>query len=565
MTAMEQPEEHSSEQVSSKKRSRADIAPDDENEKSSTATRSSRADETDSDDEGDDISPMELLRRQQKIAAEQLSNRCPFLDSIDRNALDFDQDPRCEVTMSELNVYVCLVCGCYLAGRHSGSPAHTHALADNHRVFVQLSTRRFYCLPDDYEITDTSLVDIAQLIRPKISAHDLREMDRLGPAKKGAPPEDEDDQLAWEASRVFRRAHDGQPYVPGIIAVDNVGNVTDWFGAVLLAMLRVRPLRDFFAVIDLDDSSSKNSFFKRNPSNFVRRFAEFVRRQCFSRQLRAHVSPHATLLAAQRRSEGLFNAGERADVGDFMAWFLHAMHEDLRQAVTVISTESEKKRRKSSGGGATIVSRCFRGGVKIHEKIPVLPAEKTTDELLEMTKEERLQYQEHYEEQRRNPTEFRTTTKRSPFFLLKLALPPAPLFRDVSEERLIPTIPLSDVLAKFDGTTVVTDHSKRSRRFRLTRLPKFMVLHFERFVENHFFVEKNPTIIRFPLSGLDMAPYLEPLSELSVKELKQLAKSHKIVPTGERADIEKQIESKRSTSFLRRTYLCMSAHACWSE
>ena len=41
-------------------------------------------------------------------------------------------------------------------------------------------------------------------------------------------------------------------------------------------------------------------------------------------------------------------------------------------------------------------------------------------------------------------------------------------------------------------------------RYRLTRLPKYMVLHMRRFTKNNFFVEKNPTIVNFPVKNLKL-------------------------------------------------------------
>jgi U4/U6.U5 tri-snRNP-associated protein 2 len=41
------------------------------------------------------------------------------------------------------------------------------------------------------------------------------------------------------------------------------------------------------------------------------------------------------------------------------------------------------------------------------------------------------------------------------------------------------------------------------RQFRVTRLPRFLVLHSRRFSKNQFFIEKNPTLVTFPIKGLD--------------------------------------------------------------
>jgi U4/U6.U5 tri-snRNP-associated protein 2 len=42
---------------------------------------------------------------------------CPFLDTIDRHLLDFDFEKVCSVSLSNLNVYACLVCGKYFQGK----------------------------------------------------------------------------------------------------------------------------------------------------------------------------------------------------------------------------------------------------------------------------------------------------------------------------------------------------------------------------------------------------------------------------------------------------------------
>jgi U4/U6.U5 tri-snRNP-associated protein 2 len=43
--------------------------------------------------------------------------KCPYLDTVNRQKLDFDQQKVCSVTLTNLNVYACLVCGKYFAGR----------------------------------------------------------------------------------------------------------------------------------------------------------------------------------------------------------------------------------------------------------------------------------------------------------------------------------------------------------------------------------------------------------------------------------------------------------------
>lgn len=49
---------------------------------------------------------------------------------------------------------------CLFVGRGLKSHAYTHSVQFTHHVFLNLHTLKFYCLPDNYEIIDSSLEDI---------------------------------------------------------------------------------------------------------------------------------------------------------------------------------------------------------------------------------------------------------------------------------------------------------------------------------------------------------------------------------------------------------------------
>ena len=65
-------------------------------------------------------------------------------------------------------------------------------------------------------------------------------------------------------------------------------------------------------------------------------------------------------------------------------------------------------------------------------------------------------------------------------------------------------IPIFELLHKFDSSRVHDDIKNGRRRYRLTRLPSYLVLHFKRFTKNNFFWEKNPTIVNFPVRNLEL-------------------------------------------------------------
>lgn len=92
----------------------------------------------------------------------QLSSFCAAFQ-----VLDFDFEKFCSISLSNLNVYACLVCGKYFQGRGLKSHAYTHSLEAGHHVFINLQTEKAYCLPDGYEINDPSLEDIRHVLNPR--------------------------------------------------------------------------------------------------------------------------------------------------------------------------------------------------------------------------------------------------------------------------------------------------------------------------------------------------------------------------------------------------------------
>lgn len=65
-------------------------------------------------------------------------------------------------------------------------------------------------------------------------------------------------------------------------------------------------------------------------------------------------------------------------------------------------------------------------------------------------------------------------------------------------------VPIFELLRKFDGARIHDDIKAGRRRYRLTRLPAYLVLHMKRFTKNNFFWEKNPTIVNFPVRNLEL-------------------------------------------------------------
>jgi U4/U6.U5 tri-snRNP-associated protein 2 len=376
---------------------------------------------------------------------------CPHLDSVRRAALDFDFEKCCSVSLSRHNVYACLVCGRYFAGRGPRTHAYTHSLEAGHHVFMRLADGAAFCLPDLYEVRDAALADIQRVLRPRFSAADVAALD-------GAP--------RWG------RALDGGEFMPGLVGLNQL-KAAGYATAVVQALQRVLPLRDFF--LRLGDADAEAAGGVRGVTAralegmpLAAAFGELTRKLWLPTAFKGHVSPHEFLQAARAASDGRFAADAAADPVDFFAWLLNALHRELTGG-----------RRKA----ASVLTECLQGELEVTTRAGTGRAAGRAADLVE----------------------------RVPFFLLALDLPPAPLYRDSVEERVtIPQVPLAELLGKYDGAAEADEPRAGRRRFRLARLPRYLALHVRRFARNAFFAEKNPTIVNFPVRGLDLAASLPP-------------------------------------------------------
>ncbi|KFD52615.1 hypothetical protein M514_06462 [Trichuris suis] len=392
------------------------------------------------------------------------SRSCPYLDSINRQVLDFDFEKQCSVSLSHLNVYACLVCGKYFQGRGTNTHAYTHSVDIGHRVFLNLQTLRFYCLPDNYEIIDSSLNDIKFLLQPTYS---FEQIQKLGKSTK------------------LSRAFDGTTYYPGIVGLNIIKN-NDYCNVVLHALSHVPPLRDYF----LCEKNYKT--IKRPPGDkmvlLYQRFGELIRKIWNPQNFRAHVSPHEMLQAVVLCSNKVFQITKQSDAIDFLAWFLNALHLSLNGTK---ATES------------SIIYRTFRGEMRTYKR-RVLPVDADEDERTRLLMTE--EYKERIED--------------VPFIYLTLDLPPAPLYRGEFLMNIIPQVPLSALLAKFNGRTekeYKTYNENIMKRFEITKLPPYLIIFIKRFTKNHWYVEKNPTIVNFPIRNVDLYEYLSKEARTSLQ------------------------------------------------
>ena len=79
---------------------------------------------------------------------------------------------------------------------------------------------------------------------------------------------------------------------------------------------------------------------------------------------------------------------------------------------------------------------------------------------------------------------------------------------------MIPQEPLVTVLQKFDGMTfsdAIHRGTVQRRKYNLQVLPPYLILNLARFTLNQYSRVKNPTIVAFPVTNLDLSRYVEPV------------------------------------------------------
>ena len=117
----------------------------------------------------------------------------------------------------------------------------------------------------------------------------------------------------------------------------------------------------------------------------------------------------------------------------------------------------------------------------------------------------------------------------SPFTFLSVEIPPTPLFRDSEGGLIIPQIPLFQVLQKFNGETwtdQISTSAHTRKKYIIRKLPEYLILHLVRFTKNNFFnLEKNRSVVTFPVKNLSMKDYVFPVIDGAVGTTSSTASS----------------------------------------
>ncbi|CBF77479.1 mRNA splicing protein SAD1 [Aspergillus nidulans FGSC A4] len=410
-----------------------------------------QVDEPEDDEDEDDDRPAIVAPQRQSAPMEGYSDL--YLDTINRHILDFDFEKLCSVSLSNINVYACLVCGKYFQGRGPKSYAYFHALEVSHHVFINMGTKKVYVLPEGYEVKNKSLDDIKYVVDPYYTKDEVAKLDKVVTD-------------AFDLS--------GRRYRPGFVGMNNI-KANDYLNVVAQALAHVLPIRNYFLL---------HEFPQPGTPQLVLRFGTLVRKLWNPKAFRSHVSPHELLQEVALRSSKRFTLTQQSDPVEFLSWFLNNLHLALGGS------------RKPSKTPTSVVHAAFQGHLRIESQAITAHSD---------TQNARLVF-----------TESGTiNSQTTPFLILTLDLPPTPLFQSANRESIIPQVPLTTLLNKYNGITASEKLAHRVRHRLLHPLPPYLMFHIKRFSKNRFVSERNPTIVTFPSPrSLDMSPYVEPNPEI---------------------------------------------------
>ena len=243
-----------------------------------------------------------------------------YLDTINRGILDFDFEKLCSISLSNINVYACLVCGKYFQGRGTKSHAYFHALEVNHHVYINMQTQKVYVLPEGYEVKNKSLEDIKFVSDPTYTKEQVMSLDRV--EKKG-----------WALDK---------EYIPGFVGMNNIKE-NDYFNVIVQALSHIPPLRNYLMLED----------FSQKPE-LVKRLSILIRKIWNPRAFKSHVSPHELLQEISQRSAKKFTLTTQADPVEFLSWFLNNLHLALGGSKTK--------------PGSSVIQQVFQGRLKVESQ-----------------------------------------------------------------------------------------------------------------------------------------------------------------------------------------------------
>lgn len=406
-----------------------------------------------------------------------------FLDTIDKEMLDFDTEKLCSVSLANFNVYCCLVCGKFLQGRSRSSYAYEHAVEENHRPFMNLETKKAYILPENVELTSPKATNILSTIREALSPE-------YTPEKV--------EELLQLPKTGFDLHH--MRYTVGFIGLNNI-SANDYANVVIQALAHIAPIMKFYLSLSFEQNKELQEKVSRH-STLNAQFSLLLRKLWSDRLFRSHISPREILQLISSLSKKRFSIDVQSSPKDFMIWLLNHLYIQISKVV----------------GPKNVLSQSLQGKVEV-TTIPILT--KTNEKL--------------------NKVDFtienaRSTRNISNFWLLTLSIYPTSLSKSDSERdnntNQIPELSILDLLAKYDGQNKVQGSATDLKSYKLVNpLPPYLIFHIDRELSSDL-IRNRQVVVKFP-RVIDMAPYVknpfnQPLNYRIISNIR-----HQLVPGNE--------------------------------
>lgn len=383
-----------------------------------------------------------------------------YLDTINRNLLDFDFEKMCLISLATNFVYGCLVCGKYFQGRSPSSHAYNHAINENHHIFVNLETTNFYILPDNYQIQNDEILkylsDIKLLISPQYTKDDIKNLSHIATAKD----------------------LNNKPYHVGYIGLNNISS-NDYSNVILQLLVHIPEIRNFYLSLSLPESEDMKDKINRK-SILHEKLGLFVRKFWSSHLFKPHISPHELLQFISLSSQKKFTINEQSLPKAFLVWLLNQLHLQLVKAT-----------KKSK----TVLSETFQGNIEIKTTTLIANDNKDTkkvDFVLDTAS---------------------TKLIKLKFWLLSLQLPDTSLLansgllnRNGDDTGQLPQISLLELLEKYNGESTHQTSPSEVKQYKLLQpLPKYILIHVDRGLEEGS--RGSPMVVKYP-EIINMAPYV---------------------------------------------------------
>ncbi|ORM41688.1 U4/U6.U5 tri-snRNP-associated protein 2 [Babesia sp. Xinjiang] len=248
---------------------------------------------------------------------------------------------------------------------------------------------------------------------------------------------------------VYGKALDGTDFIPGCIGLNNLKN-TDYFNVIIQVICSIATIRNYLLLLDTERIQP--------PDSVITTLVELIRKIYNTKNFKGIVSPHEFLQAVGVASKGVYKIGVQNDPVTLLSWIINRVHCRLKN-----------KRTEES-----VISKALGGQLKVS----TLDGQTWKESFL-------------------------------PFKILTLDVPSAPIFKDAQEKNVIPQVSIFQLLQKYNGQSEHTSEKGNICRYRLWKLPEYLLINIKRFTRNNFFLEKNPTIVSFPMKNLEMGTYVD--------------------------------------------------------